>query len=99
MAKNKFGSAVGKSILANKEMQELNDNTVLYKNTITKFKHIVDKEQGGAISPEKIANLVLKILNKKRPKCAYAKNTSKKLKLLSLVSTKLQIKLLKMILK
>ena len=84
---------------SNKEMQELNDNAMLYKNTITKFKHIVDKQQGGAISPDKIARLVLKILNKKKPKHVYAKNASAKLKLLSIVPTKMQLKIFKMILK
>ena len=84
---------------SNKEMEALNANTDLYKNTITKFKKIVDGEQGGAIPPEKIADLVLKILNKKRPKHVYVKNVSKKLKLLNLISTKLQLKIFKMILK
>ncbi len=84
---------------SNKEMEELNANTNLYKNTITKFKHIVDKEQGGAISPDKVAKLVLKILNKKNPKHIYKQNNSKKLKLLNMVSTKLQLKIFKGILK
>jgi len=53
---------------SNKEMTELDANTTLYKNTITKFKHIVDNEQGNTISPSKIADLVLKILKTKRPK-------------------------------
>lgn len=84
---------------SNKEMQELNDNTELYKNTITKFKSIVDKEQGGAISPTKIADLVYKILNRKKPKHIYSKNVSKKLKMLNMLSTKTQLKILKIILK
>lgn len=84
---------------SNKEMQELNDNTQLYKNTITKFKTIVDKEQGSAISPEKIASLVYKILNRKKPKHVYSKNISKKLKLLNMVSTKTQVKIFKAMLK
>ncbi|MBQ8444578.1 MAG: SDR family NAD(P)-dependent oxidoreductase [Clostridia bacterium] len=82
-----------------KEMEQLNTNTTLCKNTITKYKHIVDNEQGGAISPAKIANLVFKILNKSNPKHVYAKNTSKKLKLLNMISSKMQLKILKMILK
>lgn len=82
-----------------KQMNDLDANTTLYKNTITKFKHIVDKEQGGTIPPEKIADLVFKILNKKRPKHIYKKNISKKLKLLNILPTKTQIKLLKLILK
>lgn len=82
-----------------KEMEDLNNNTQLYKNTITKFKHIVDKEQGGAISPNKIADLVYKVLQKKKPKHIYSKNVSIKLKLLNLVPAKAQLKLFKMILK
>ncbi len=82
-----------------KEMEALNNNTTLYKNTISKFKHIVDKEQGGTIKAEKIGALVLKILNKKHPKHIYSKNVSKKLKLLNVLPTKTQLKVLKMILK
>lgn len=84
---------------SSKEMQELNDNTVLYKNTITKFKHIVDKEQGAAISPSLVADLVYKILNRKKPKHVYSINVSKKLKMLNMISTKSQLKIFKMILK
>lgn len=84
---------------SNSEMNALNANTTLYKNTVTKFKNIVDKEQGKAIPPIKIADLVFKILNKKRPKHIYAKNVSKKLKLLNILPTKLQLKVYKTILK
>ncbi|MBO5395046.1 MAG: SDR family NAD(P)-dependent oxidoreductase [Clostridia bacterium] len=84
---------------SNKEMEDLNNNTQLYKNTITKFKSIVDKEQGGSISPDKIAKIVLKILGKKKPKLVYKKNISKKLKLLNFVPAKLQLKIFRMILK
>lgn len=84
---------------SNKEMAELNKNTELYQNTITKFKHIVDKEQGGSIKPERVANLVLKILNKKNPKHVYKINVSKKLKLLNAIPTKLQSKIFKRILR
>ena len=81
------------------QMNNLNNNTLLYKNTISKFKHIVDKEHGKGIKPEKIAKLVLKILSKKKPKTIYKKNISKKLKLLNVLPLKTQIKLLKFILK
>lgn len=84
---------------SNKEMQALNDNTELYKNTITKFKKIVDKQQGGNIPASKIADLVLKIIKKKNPKHIYKKNISGKLKLLSKLPTKFQLKIFKMILK
>ena len=84
---------------SSEQMNALNNNTVLYKNTITKFKSFVDKEHGKGISSEKIAKIVLKILNKKKPKLVYKKNISVKLKLLSTLPVKTQIKLLKMILK
>ncbi len=82
-----------------REMEALDENTQYYKNTISKFRHIVDKEQGGTISPDKIADMVLKILYKKNPKHIYSKNTSVKLKLLNLVPAKAQVKLFKLILK
>lgn len=81
------------------EMEKLNANTTLYKDTISKFKHIVDKEHGKGISPEIIGKKVLKILNKKKPKHVYKVNIGLKLKLLNILPTKMQIKLLKMILK
>ena len=80
-------------------MQSLNDNTQLYKNTITKFKHIVDKEYDKGIEVNKVANLVYKIINKKHPKHVYSINVSIKLKLLSILPTKLQLKIFKIILK
>ena len=61
---------------SSKQMNALNENTTLYKNTISKFKHIVDKEHNKGIPPEKIAKTVLKILNKKKPKAVYKKNIS-----------------------
>ena len=84
---------------SNEQMNLLNTNTVYFKNTIPKFKHIVDKEHNKGIPPEKIAKTVLKILNKKKPKAVYKKNISFKLKLLNILPTKTQIKLLKLILK
>lgn len=81
------------------QMNNLNENTILYKNTISKFKHIVDNEQNSGIPPQKIAKTVLNILNKKRPKIVYKKNISVKLKLLNALPVKTQIKLLKLILK
>ena len=81
------------------QMNKLNTNTVLYKNTVDKFKHIVDKEQGSGINPEEIAKTVLKIINRKKPKRVYKKNISFKLKLLNTLPETTQLKLLKFILK
>ena len=81
------------------EMNQLKDNTNLYKNNTSKFKKIVDSQQGTAIPPEKIANLVFKLLCKKRTKFTYSKNASVKLKLLNSVPAKLQLKIFRKLLK
>ena len=80
-------------------MNNLKANTALYKNNTSKFKKIVDSQQGTAIPPEKIANLVYKIIKKKKAKFVYTINANFKLKLLNLVPAKLQLKIFKKLLK
>ena len=80
-------------------MNKMLDNTILYKDISRKFKKIVDSEQGANISPEKIAELVYRILTRKKTKLVYRKNISKKLKLLNMLSTKSQLAIYKKILK
>ena len=84
---------------SNNSLDKLENKTILYKNITTKFKHIVDSEQGTAIPAEKIGRLVLKILRKKKPKFIYTKNASLKLKLLNIVPAKMEMAILKKILK
>lgn len=80
-------------------LEKLIASTVLYKGKTSKFKKIVDSQQGGTIAPEKIAKLVYKILEKKNTKFVYTKNANIKLKLLNLVPAKAQLKIFKAILK
>lgn len=80
-------------------LDKLVENTILYKGKTGRFKKIVDAQQGGTIPPERIASLVLKILQKKNPKFIYTKNANIKLKLLNLVPSKLQLTIFKAILK
>lgn len=84
---------------SNNALAQMKANTVLYKTHTDKFQKIMDGEQGTAIPASKIADLVLKILNKKRPKYIYSKNASAKLKLLNAIPTGLQVKLYKKLLK
>ena len=84
---------------SNSALHNFEKNTVLYKDITKKFKKIVDGEQGSAIPAEKIAQLVYKILEKKHSRYVYAKNISKKLKLLNAVPTGLQLKIYKKLLK
>lgn len=84
---------------SNNSLEKLEQKTTLYKGITKKFKNIVDSEQGSAIPAEKIGKLVLKILNKKKPKFVYTKNASIKLKLLNLLPARAELSILKMILK
>jgi len=84
---------------SNTTLEKLEKKTTLYKGITTKFKHIVDGEQGSAIPAEKIGKLVLKILERKKPKFVYTKNASLKLKLLNLLPERLELFVLKKILK
>lgn len=84
---------------SNNALKTLEENTKLYRENTKKFQKIMDSEQGTAIPASKIADLVYKILEKKRPKYIYSKNTSKKLKLLNAVPTSLQVKIYNKLLK
>ncbi len=84
---------------SNNALEVLEANTKLYKDNTKNFKKIMDSEQGTAIPATKIADLVFKILEKKRPRYIYTKNASKKLKLLNLIPTSLQVKLYRKLLK
>lgn len=84
---------------SNNALEKFEKSTVLYKDVTANFKQIVDSEQGTAIPATKIAELVHKILESKRPKYIYSKNVSKKLKLLNSISTNLQIKIYNKLLK
>ncbi len=83
---------------SNKQMENFGKTTVIYKDILPRFKHIVDAEQGSAIPASKIAELVLKILKSNKPKLIYARNISKKLKLLNIVPAKMQVAVYKKLL-
>ncbi len=76
-------------------MEKLVNNTVLYKEKTSRFKKIVDSQQGGAIPAERIAELVLKIIKNPKPKAIYSKNVNMKLKMLKVVPSSLLSKVLK----
>lgn len=75
------------------------DKTVLYKNTSTKFKRIVDSVENKNIEPIKIAKLLNKILNKKNPKHVYNINRNFLLKLLNFLPDRFQVWIIKKLLK
>lgn len=86
--------------LSDNAVDSMISDTVLYDSNTKKFKKIVASQQGKAIPATKIAEIVLKILRKKRvKKYVYTKNASIKLKLLNLVPDRFQVKIYKTLLK
>ena len=81
------------------EIDNFCKNTKLYKYNSKKFKEITEKVETKCIPAEKIAKLVLKILNKKKPKYVYNINRNFGLKLLSALPKRWQTCIIKGILK
>ena len=74
------------------------DTTELYKENSRKFQHIVDSVENKKIPPEKIANLIYKVSEKKRPKYIYNINRNFYLRLLSSLPKRTQNRIIKKIL-
>ena len=75
------------------------ENTKLYRCNAKRFKNIVDNVESRSISPEKIAQKTLKILRKKHPKFAYSINRNPLLLILNLLPKKLQLFIIRQVLK
>lgn len=75
------------------------ENTALYKCNAERFKKIVDSVEAKNVSAKKIAKKTLKILSKKKPKPIYKINRNKLLLLLNILPKRLQLKIIKTILK
>lgn len=74
------------------------ENTKYYKYNAEKFKQIVNSVESKMISTEKLAKLVLKCVKAKKPKYVYNINRNLLLKLLNLLPSKMQTKIIKKIL-
>lgn len=85
--------------ISTKSLDDFCNNTELYKCNAQRFKQIVDSVEAKKISPIKIANLTLKILNKKNPKYVYSINRNKLLLMLNILPKRVQTKIIKSILK
>lgn len=73
--------------------------TKLYKCNAKRFKDIVNSVEAKSVSPDKIAQKVLKILDSPKPKFVYTLNRNLYLRLLSSLPKKLQLFIIKQILK
>ena len=75
------------------------DNTKLYPCNATNFRNVVDRVEARNIAPEKIARLALKALTARRPKFVYNINRNVLLKLLNILPDRLQVWIIKEILR
>ena len=79
--------------------QALVDSTSLYKEESAHFCRLVNNFKGKPISPAKIADTVYKASVKKRPKLSYARHRSAGLVLLNMLPKRLQLFIIKALLK
>ena len=75
------------------------NGTHLYSCNAKRFKSIVDRVEARHISTEKLAKKAYKILKKKRPSFAYSINRNPLLLLLNILPKRLQLWIIKLILK
>lgn len=75
------------------------ENTKLYSISAGNFKKIVDGVEAKRVAPEKIAHKVGKILKAKRPRFAYCINRNSLLLLLGALPKRLQLMIIRKILK
>lgn len=73
-------------------------NTLLYPVNAKRFKKIVDSVESKSVSPEKVAKIMLKAVESKRPKLVYNLNRNPLLRLLNALPDRLQLFIIKKIL-
>ena len=82
-----------------KALNQMCEKTQLYRYNTEKFKNIVNSVESKTIESEKVAKLVEKILIAKKPKLVYSINANIYLKMLNALPDKLQLKIIKRLLK
>lgn len=80
-------------------LDRFSDNTGLYVCNAERFKRIVNRVEARCVPPEKIAKKTLKIISKKSPAFAYSINRNPLLLLLNILPKRMQLFIIKMVLK
>lgn len=88
----------GMTRAAVKAMDRMSEKTRLHPGVTERFRDIVVSETGTAKPPEKLAERIADILEKKRPRFKYYLNNSLKLRLFSALPEGLQARLLRLLL-
>ncbi len=86
-----------KTPLLNDSMSELDvfcQNTELYKENSKYFKRIVESVEAKSVTPEKLAKVVLKPIQRKKPRYVYKINANFLLKLFNILPSHLQVYLI-----
>ena len=86
-----------KTTLLNDSINELDkmcQKTIIHKDTSKRFKKIVDSVESKYIDPSVLANKIYKIENKKHPKYIYRINNNPLLKLLNILPSRWQVKII-----
>ena len=81
------------------ELEKFCSKTKLYRCNAARFRNIVDNVEAKSISPEKIAEKALKILESKNPAFAYSINRNPLLRLLNILPKRLQCFAIRQVLK
>ena len=85
--------------ISTNKLDKFTNTTTHYQCNAKKFKQIVDSVESKKVSPDKIANLIYKASNIKRPRYVYQINRNKGLLLLNMLPKSWQHKIIKNILK
>ncbi len=80
-------------------LEKFCEKTALYKCNAERFRKIVNDVEAKSVTPEKIAQKTLKILAKKRPAFAYSINRNGLLLLLNALPKRMQMSVIRKILK
>ena len=93
--------AVKTSLLSDstRELDKFIDTTELYRCNAKRFKSIVDSVESRCVDPRKIAKTVIRALNCRHPRLVYSVNRNPLLLLLSALPDRLQLWIIKLILK
>lgn len=80
-------------------LHRFNEKTALYSCNADRFRRIVDSVEAKSISPQRIAKKTVSILNKKHPHFAYAINRNPLLIMLNAMPKRLQLFIIRQVLK
>lgn len=84
--------------VSTKRLNDFCENTRLYRYNAKRFKSIVDRVEARKVPPERVAALVSRALDAKRPKLVYKLNRNPLLLLLNILPAKLRLRIIKSIL-